>query len=200
MQTLRLTVLLGATVLGFGQEAVVQKTTIWVDTVKRGEMTRSVRGLGVLAANRIAEVRVAETQAQDITPGQTAHLDTRNGVVRGKVIRVFPGVAKGLVKVNVQVEGALPPGAVPGLNVDGTIDVEVLKDVISVGRPVMGSPPSEGVLFKLEGDGQHASKVTVQYGRAGATTIEVLSGLQPGDQVILSDMSAVATKDRVRIQ
>src|SRR5262245_36335050 len=169
MHTLRVTVLLGTTVLGFGQEAVVQKSTIWVDTVKRGEMTRSVRGLGVLAANRIAEVRVAETQAQDIRPGQSAQIDTRNGLVRGKVIRVFPGVTNGLVKTDVQVEDALPSGAIPGLNVDGTINIEVLKDVIYVRRPVMGSPRSEAVLFKLEGDGQHASKVTVQYGRAGAT-------------------------------
>src|SRR5262249_47650405 len=161
---------------GFGQEAVVQKSTIWVDTVKRGEMTRAVRGLGVLAANRTAEVRVAETQAKDITPGQSAHLDTRNGVVRGKVTRVSSAVDQGLVKVDVQVEDTLPPGAVPGLNVDGTIDIEVLKNVIAVGRPVMAAPRSEGVLFKLDGDGQHASKVTVQYGRAGATTIEVLSG------------------------
>jgi HlyD family secretion protein len=200
MQTLRLTVLLGITVLGFGQEAVVQKSTIWVETVKRGEMTRAVRGLGVLAANGTAEVRVAETQAKDITPGQSAHLDTRNGVVHGKVTRVFPGVDQGLVKVNVQVEDALPSGAVPGLNVDGTIDIEVLKNVIAVGRPVMGAPRSTGVVFKLDRDGQHASQVTVQYGRAGVNTIEVLSGLQPGDQVILSDMSAFATKDRVRLQ
>ena len=109
-------------------------------------------------------------------------------------------MADGLVKVEVQVEGVLPSGAVPGLNVDGTIEVEVLKDVTFVGRPAMGSAQSGGVLFKLAGDGQHVTKVDVQFGRASVNTIEVLSGLQPGDQVILSDMSAFAAKDRVRLR
>jgi len=105
-----------------------------------------------------------------------------------------------MAKVDVQAEGTLPCGAVPGLNVDVMVQLEVLKDVIYVGRPAVSSPQSEGVLFKLAGDGQHATKVNVRYGRASVNTIEVLSGLQPGDQVILSDMSAFATKDRVRLQ
>jgi HlyD family secretion protein len=194
----RLTVLLG--VAAFGQEAVVQKSTIWLETVKRGDMTRAVRGLGVLTAGRSAEVSVPETQAEQIRPGQAAQLDTRNGLVRGKVIRVAPGATNGLVKVDVQVEGALPSGAVPGITVDGTIEIDMLKDVIYVGRPVMGAPQSEGTLFKVDTDRQHVTKVNVQYGQAGAKTIEVRSGLQPGDQVILSDMSAFATKDRIRLE
>jgi HlyD family secretion protein len=171
-----------------------------MDTVKRGDMTRAVRGLGVLATNRTAEISIPETQAQPIRPGQQAQIDTRNGVVRGKVVRVAPGVANGLVKVEVQAEGALPSGAVPGLNVDGTIEVEVVKDVIYVGRPATGSAQSDGVLFKLDEDRQHATRVNVKYGRASTHTIEVVSGLQPGEQVILSDMTAFATKDRVRLQ
>jgi HlyD family secretion protein len=197
---LRLAVFLCATAVGFGQEAVVQKSTIWIDTVKRGDMTRAVRGLGVLAGNRIAEISIPETQAQPIKLEQSAQIDTRNGVLRGKVVRVVPGVANGLVKVEVQTEGALRSGAVPGLNVDGTIEVEVVKDVVYVGRPAMGSGQSEGVLFKLDEDRQHATRVNVKYGRASTQSIEVLSGLQPGDQVILSDMTAFATKDRVRLQ
>jgi len=193
-------VLLGATTLAFGQEAVVVKSTIWIDIVKRGDMIRSVRGVGALAANSTVELRIAETQANDIKPGQRAQFDTRNGLVEGKVVRVLPGVSDGLVKVEAEVAGALPSGAVPGLNVDGVIDVDVLKDVMYVGRPVMASPQSEGVLFKLEPDGQHATKVTVHYGQAGVNTIAVRSGLQPGDKVILSDMTVFAAKDRIRLQ
>ena len=93
-----LVVLLGVTTLAFGQEAVVLKSTIWIDIVKRGDMIRSVRGLGVLADNSTVEVRIAETQANDIKPGQRAQFDTRNGLAEGKVVRVFPGVSDGLVK------------------------------------------------------------------------------------------------------
>src|SRR5262245_50961413 len=127
MNSLLLAVFICATAVGFGQEAVVQKSTIWMDTVKRGDMTRAIRGLGVLAANRIGEISIPEAEAQPIRPGQSAQIDTRNGVVRAKVVRVFPGVANGLVKVEVQTEGAMPSGAVPGLNVDATIEVEVVK-------------------------------------------------------------------------
>jgi hypothetical protein len=200
INTLRLTVFLSLTALGFGQEPIVQKSTIWLDTVKRGDMARAVRGLGVLAAKSIAELSIAETQIQEVRPGQPAQLDTRNGLVRGKVLRVVPGVANGVATVEVQVAGALPAGAVPGLNVDGVIDIEVLKDVIHVGRPATAPARSNGVLFKLDPDGQHATRVNVQYGRASVNTIEVLSGLKPGDQVIVSDMSAHAARDRVRLQ
>jgi hypothetical protein len=197
---LRLTVFLGATAIGLGQEAVVQKSTIWIDTVKRGDMTRTVRGLGVLAANRIAEVSIPEAQAQDVKLGQPAQLDTRNGVVQGKVVRISPEVVNGMVKVGVQAAGELPAGAVPGLNVDGAIQIELLKDVTYVGRPVSGTGKSGGVLFKVDQDKQGATKVNVQYGRASINTIEVVSGLQPGDQVIISDMSAHANKDRVQLK
>src|SRR5262249_13415658 len=138
--------------------------------------------------------------AEPIKPGQEAQLDTRNGIVQGKVRRVFPGAANGLVKVEVQIEGVLPSGAIPGLNVDGVIAIELLKDVLYVGRPMLAGPQSDGVLVKLDEGGQHASKVNVEYGRAGVQTLEVLGGLKAGDKVILSDMSAYGTKERVRLQ
>jgi len=200
MHTIRVATLLSATtILGFGQDPVVAKSTIWLDTVKRGDMIRTVRALGMLGANKTAELRIPESQVRDVKPGQAAHLDTRNGMVNGQVRRVVV-VTDGPARVEVAVEDALPKGAVPGLNVDGTIDLEILKDVVYVGRPVMGTPQSNGVLFKRAADGQYATRVTVQYGRASVNTIEVVSGLQPGDQVILSDMSAYATKERVRLQ
>jgi HlyD family secretion protein len=200
MNMLRLIVLLGVAALGFGQDAVVQKSSVWIDTVMRGAMTRAVRGLGVLAPNNRAELSMPASQAQQIRPGQSADIDTRNGMVKGKVTRVGAPDANGIIKVDVQVESALPSGAVPGLNVDGTVQIEVVKDVIYVGRPAAGAAHAEGTLFKIDADGQHATKVNVRYGRASVQTIEVLSGLQPGDQVILSDTRAFATNNRVRLQ
>jgi hypothetical protein len=117
--------------------------------------------------------------------------------VKGKVTRVLPVEANGVAKVQVQAERAVPE-AHPTLDV--LVELEVLQDVLFVGRPAVGSSQSEGVLFKLDADGQHARKVNVRYGRASVNTMEVLGGLQAGDQVILSDMSAFATRDRVRLE
>jgi HlyD family secretion protein len=198
MKMLRLTVVLGVAALGFGQEAVVQKSSVWIDTVKRGAMTRAVRGQGVLVRNNIAEVSIPEAQVQEIRPGQPADIDTGSGgVVKGKVTRVLVGVSNRMPKVEVQAERTLPEGH---STLDVLVQLEVLRDVLYVGRPAVGSAQTEGVLFKLDGDGEHATKVKVRYGRASVNTIEVLSGLQQGDQVILSDPSAFATNDRLRLQ
>jgi HlyD family secretion protein len=147
-----------------------------------------------------AVIRVPETQARDLVPGQPASIDTRNGVVAGRVARVDPAAQNGTVTVDVALEGALPKGARPDLTVDGTIDLDRLTDVIQVGRPAQGPVDGQSSLFKLEPDGVHASRVPVKLGRASVTLVEVLDGLAPGDQVILSDTSAWEKVDRIRIE
>ena len=145
-----------------------------------------------------AELRIAETQTKDIKIGQVAEVDTRNGVVAGKVSRIDPASANGTVGVDVTLEGALPPGARPDLSVDGTVRLEKLDDVIFVGRPAMGQEESTITLFKLSADGE-AHRVKVVLGRSSVNQIEIREGLQPGDQVILSDMSSYDQFDRVRL-
>ncbi|HMO64427.1 MAG TPA: efflux RND transporter periplasmic adaptor subunit [Verrucomicrobiota bacterium] len=147
-----------------------------------------------------AEIRVPETQAKDVTRGQPALVDTRNGVVPGRVVRVDPAVQNGSVLVEVRLEGPLPSGARPDLSVEGTIELERLTDVVHVGKPVQGQANSRVGLFRLTADRRHAVRVPVELGRASVTTIEVVSGLQPGDQVILSDMSQWDSHDRVRLK
>ena len=147
-----------------------------------------------------AELRVAETQAKDIQIGQSAAVDTRNGVIPGHVTRIDPAVENGTVTVDVALDGALPRGARPDLTVDGTIELERMDDVLFVGRPVFGQEESVVSLFRLEAAGTHASRMRVSLGRASVNTIEVLDGLQPGDRVVLSDMSAWDQFDRVRIE
>jgi HlyD family secretion protein len=146
-----------------------------------------------------AVVRVPETQAKDVIIGQVAEVDTRNGIATGKVARVDPAVQNGTVTVDIALTGELPKGARPDLTVDGTIELERLADVVFVGRPAQGQPESQISLFRLEADGVHASRVKVTLGRASVSTVEVRDGLQPGEQVILSDTSAWDASDRVRL-
>lgn len=145
-----------------------------------------------------AEVRIAETQTKDIRIGQMAEVDTRNGIIPGRVIRIDPASTGGTVGVDIALEGALPPGARPDLSVDGTITLEKLADVIKVGRPAFGQENSTVMLFKLDKQGE-AHRVQVKLGRSSVNEIEVLEGLQPGDEVILSDMSAHDAFDRIRL-
>ena len=147
-----------------------------------------------------AEIKVAETQAKDAVIGQKATVDTRNGMVTGHVSRIDPSVLNGTVTVDVTIDGPLPDGARPDLSVDGTIEVENLKDVLYVGRPVHGASQSTISLFKLSSDGSEATRVNVKLGRSSVNTVEILQGLQVGDRVILSDMSQWDNYDRVRLK
>jgi HlyD family secretion protein len=147
-----------------------------------------------------AEIKIAETQAKDIQLGQKAEVDTRNGIVEGRVARIDPSVQNGTRTVDVTLTGALPKGAVPDLSVDGTIELERLNDVLFMGRPAFGQDQSVVGLFKMTGDGVNAERVQVKLGRSSVNTIEVLAGLRVGDQVILSDMSAYDAYDRIRLK
>jgi HlyD family secretion protein len=147
-----------------------------------------------------AEVKIAETQAKDVVPGQKATIDTRNGIVNGHVSRVDPSVINGTVTVDVTIDDPLPPGARPDLSVDGTITLENLKDVLYVGRPVHGQSDSTIGIFKLSEDGSEATRVNVKLGRSSVNTIEILDGLKVGDKVILSDMSAWDASERIRLK
>jgi HlyD family secretion protein len=146
-----------------------------------------------------AEVRVAETQAKDIQIGQLASIDTRNGIVEGKVARIDPSVQNGTVLVDVSLSGELPRGARPDLSVDGTIELERLTEVVFVGRPAFGQERSTVGIFKLDADGVHAVRIQVKLGRSSVNTIEIVDGLKPGDRVILSDMSQWDANDRVKL-
>lgn len=149
-----------------------------------------------------AEVRIAETQAKDIAIGQLASIDTRNGIVEGRVTRIDPAVQNGTVLVDVTIVNALPRGARPDLSVDGTIELERLDDVIFVGRPAFGQEKSTVGIFKTNGDkitSTEATRVQVKLGRSSVNTIEILGGLQPGEWVILSDTSPYDSNDRIKL-
>jgi HlyD family secretion protein len=146
-----------------------------------------------------AEIRIPETQARDVVPGQKAVVDTRNGVVAGRVIRVDPAVQNGTVTVDIALVGELPKGARPDLTVDGTIELERLTDALYVGRPAMGQPQSTVGLFRVVKGTNEALRVRVSLGQASVSTIEIKEGLEVGDEVILSDTSAWDSADRIRL-
>jgi HlyD family secretion protein len=146
-----------------------------------------------------AELRIAETQTKDIRIGQPAEIDTRNGIVKGHVSRIDPASSGGTVGVDVVMDEPLPSGARPDLSVDGTIRLDELKDVVIVGRPAFGQENSTVSIFKLQPNGE-AISTKVKLGRASVNQIQVLDGLKPGDQVILSDMSQYDAFDRVQLK
>lgn len=146
-----------------------------------------------------ASLKIAETQARDIQIGQPSEIDTHNGLISGKVMRIDPAVLNGTVTVDVELAGALPQGARPDLSVDGTIDLDRLADVLYVGRPAFGNENSTINLFKLSSDGKTAVRAPVKVGRASVNSIQVMEGLQDGDVVILSDMSRWDNTDKIRL-
>ncbi len=147
-----------------------------------------------------AEIKIAETQAKDVARLQKATIDTRNGIVNGHVERIDPSVINGTVTVDVTIDDPLPPGARADLSVDGTIELENLRDVLYVGRPVHGQADSTIGIFKISSDGSEAVRVNVKLGRSSVNTIEIVQGLKVGDKVILSDMSPWDNFDRVRLK
>ena len=146
-----------------------------------------------------AELKIAETQAKDLQLGQKAEVDTHNGVIPGHVIRIDPAVLNGTRTVDVKLDGPLPPGAVPDLSVDGTIEIEHLENVLYVGRPAFGQAQSTVSLFKVVNNGKEAVRVQVKLGRTSVNTVELLQGLSVGDEVVLSDMSRWDSFDRIRL-
>lgn len=166
-------------------------------------------GQWVQAGQQLAEVveptrlkavlRIAETQAAEVSIGQLADIDTRNGIVKGHVVRTDPQAQGGTVAVDVALDGALPPGARTDLSIEGTITIERLPNVLHVGRPAYGQSNSTVGLFRLVEGGRYAVRVNVQLGRSSVNSVEVLAGLKEGEQVILSDMSRYDAVDRVKL-
>ncbi|HEY0180191.1 MAG TPA: HlyD family efflux transporter periplasmic adaptor subunit [Dokdonella sp.] len=148
----------------------------------------------------MAELRIAETQAKDVALSQPVKVDTRNGIVGGRVLRVDPAVQNGAVQVDVELSGTLPPGARPDLSVDGTIEIERLPDVLYVGRPAFGQPDSDVRLFRVDPADGVAARVPVRLGKSSVNLIEIREGLTVGDRVVLSDTSAYDQYDRIRLK
>jgi HlyD family secretion protein len=146
-----------------------------------------------------AQLRITETEAKDIALGQRASVDTHNGVIPGKVIRIDPAAVNGTVLVDVGLSGALPPGARPDLSVDGTVEIEQLNNILYISRPASGQPNSTASLFRIDPDGKTATRTNVRLGRTSVNTIEIVTGLREGEKVIVSDMNSMESHEKIRL-
>ena len=147
-----------------------------------------------------AELRIPETQIKDVRIGQPVAVDTRNGIIQGQVSRIDPAAREGTFVVDAELTGPLPASARPDLSVDGTIELERLTNVLYVGRPAFGQGQQTVGLFRLTPDGQEAARTQVTLGRSSVSTIEIVSGLNEGDKVILSDTTSMDNYSRIRIR
>lgn len=179
-----------------GMAGVLQEVTVEI-----GQQVTPGMNLARVAepTHLMARLRVPATQARDVALGLPVAVDTRNGIVPGTVSRIDPAVREGTVTVDVALAGELPRGARPDMNVDGTIEIERLAEVTYVGRPAFGQEHETVGLFRIENDGRHASRVQVKLGRSSVNTIEVIEGLAPGDEVVLSDTSRWDDVDRIKL-
>jgi HlyD family secretion protein len=146
-----------------------------------------------------AVLQIAETQMKGIRVGLDASVDTRNGIIPGRVIRIDPAALNGTVGVDVSLLSALPQGARPELSVDGIVKIENLSNVVYMDRPVSGEPDTTIGIFKIDPDGKGAQRTNVKLGTASTNTIRVMEGLNVGDKVILSDMSQYDSYQRIRL-
>lgn len=179
-----------------GIQGRMQEMTLQVgQRVKPGDILAKVAQPWKL----MARLQIAETQAKDITIGQKAQIDTRNGFVPGHVTRIDASIVNGTRTVDCKLDGPLPAGAVPDLTVDGNIELERLSNVLFVSRPASSQPNTSSTLFRYEADGREATRINVKYGRASVNAIEITDGLKEGDKVILSDMSAQDQYSRIRL-
>jgi hypothetical protein len=197
------------------ERGLVERGVVWPDTVRRGPMVRQLGATGTLVLEDIrgiadptrlrAALRIPETRITDIEVGQPASIDTRNGLVPGKVSHIDPAGANGMVTAYVTLIGELPRGARLDMTVDGVVELERLDDVVYAGRPAFSRENSTISIFKvtpgcdLTQTSCEAVRQRVRLGRSSVNTIEILEGLKPGDQVVLSDMSAYDALDRVRL-
>lgn len=184
---------------------IVEKNSIWTDTVKRGPMLRQVRGLGKLvrpedSSKLVAKITVPVFLTVDVRPNQSATVDTRMGLVKGHVVNITAGPDGDTRAVIIALDAPLPERADVDLSIDATIDIEKLENVLYVARPVHSTSNSSISLFKIAKDGLEAQRVTVKFGRVSVNSIEVLDGLKEGDQIILSDMSQWDNADRIRLK
>jgi len=180
-----------------GEHGVLQELSL-----QPGQWVNAGTALGkvVQPGQLKAVLRIPETQAKDVALGQTASIDTRNGIVLGHVTRMDPAAQGGTVSIDVSLDGPLPAGARPDLNIDGTVQLERLQNILFTGRPTSGQDNAVIGLFRLDPDGQTATRVQVRLGRVSANTVEIVQGLRSGDRIVLSDVPLPDNTQRIRIR
>lgn len=147
----------------------------------------------------IAELQIPELNIREVALGQRVIIDTRNNKIEGQVARVDPAVINGSVQVDVEFFEALPNDARPDLSVDGEIKITEITDTLYVARPLFSQSQSDTMLFKLSDDGHFFERVAVRLGQGSVNHIEIIEGLAPGDNIIISDPTRFESYNKLRI-
>ncbi len=166
-------------------EGVVQETEL-----KQGQQ---ISAGGLLAkivdpTSLYAEVQLSEQLIAEVELGQQATIDIRREQFQGEVTRIDPNVVNGRVQVDIKLNGVLPENARPDLSVTAKVDVTNLSNTLFIERPAFVRSNDGNKLYRLDEQG-FAHKVNVQLGKASASKIQILSGLDVGDTIVLSDTS-----------
>ena len=179
----------------------VSRDSIWMDTVKQGDLQIQVRGLGILVSPNMAEIKIAETHAKELRAGQSVKLDLRGKqMLDGQVTKVHPEAHNGTITVDVATGGLLPTLGRPPLDVDGIIQIRTINNTVYVARPILHRNDGVAAIYRLEPGTNQAVLVPVQFGTVSVNAIEVRSGLVPGDKIVLSDMSQYKDAERITLK
>lgn len=168
------------------QSGVVQQVSL-----ELGERAQVGDSVALIADQQklFAELQVPEVRIQDISLGQLVVIDTRNSEIIGKVSRIDPAVTAGMVQVDVQLADKLPADARPELTIDALIEISNIEQTLFVKRPMFAPRHSTTGIYKLVKQGNFASKIPVKLGQSSVNKIQIESGLQVGDEIIISDTS-----------
>ena len=147
-----------------------------------------------------AELKVPAREASQVQPGQNVVVDTRNGTVNGVVTRIDPGVTEGTVIVDVDLQGALPAGARPQLEVEGIIYVSQLQNTLYVGKPAYVKNDAAITVYKLDPDGRYARRVSVRAGKVSLNYMQVIQGLEAGNRIITSEIGEFQDQERLLLK
>lgn len=179
-----------------GISGVVQQISI-----ELGQQVQVGTGIARVAnpEKLIAELQVQEVSAEKLNLGLAVEIDTRNELLTGEIVRIDPRVDRGNVQIDVAFTSELPVSIRPDLSVTGTILVENISNTLFIDRPAGVSANSESLLYVVDPASDVATKVSVSFGSASVSQIEVLSGLNIGDKVVLSDTAEFKHYQSVQI-
>ncbi|WP_299003161.1 efflux RND transporter periplasmic adaptor subunit [uncultured Shewanella sp.] len=137
----------------------------------------------------IAEISVPQMLANLVQLNAVAEIDTRHGLVEGKVVRIAPVVEKGAVRVDIELPEDLSPNIRPLQMVDAVILGQSRSQVNFIDTPQGVSENSVSSVFKLVNENT-GILTQVKFGQISGKRIEVISGLSAGDKVVVAGIEA----------
>lgn len=144
------------------------------------------------------EGEIADTYGDRISAGSKAVVRIGSETLDGIVSDVTPLSKNGVISFTVQLEEDNHSRLRSGLKTDVYVMNAVKDDVMRIANASYYVGKGEYELFVVDGD--HLLKRKVQLGDSNYEYVEVVSGLQPGDEVVVSDMSGYKDKNKLKVK